>query len=255
MSASMLFCLFAIAVVPVAETPSGKPQIQAPPAAQVALVLDCSESMKLAERMKPAEAAVVDVLSILKDERFNVAVWLFGHRKGFEEDKVKWNNAVLDGKPIFPYDPKITHDNDVQKIERADFQTFFGHNLLRGMGKTPLRLALIQSLDWLAAGDRSIPRRLIVLTDGAATDSTLKNEDVAARMKQASGDAGQQRVKVTFLADSSARNALPYLHQLVQSMAEAVGERLDEQSVRLIQVPMQLERLRPELHKVLGVRE
>jgi hypothetical protein len=170
--------------------------------ATIVFVLDCSGSManqldprtgqvmvdalgrKLATygRMNAARAALERILSDLaKIGKYDVALWLYGHRVGNDESgRTVWNEAAWG-----PRDPSVVPANDVQPVIEAqplDEQSLNGvflpqlnrkvNDPSRGQrfqvgpyGQTPLYRAICDAAQSLSRLD-SEQRRLIVITDG-----------------------------------------------------------------------------------------
>ncbi len=181
-----------------------KPATRYPPTIQVvgdtgkpgaiAFVLDCSGSMNeevasaagtaKTTRMERANKALKAVLADLAGVgRYNVSLWLYGHRRGFNT-KIPGRDYPL--LPVWntswgPADPAVSYREDVERVwpheitKRFDLagykdltSTILDTRKVQPLGFTPLYLSMKRAAtEDLAQQDKESPRRLIVITDGA----------------------------------------------------------------------------------------
>jgi hypothetical protein len=173
-----------------------------PQAQAVAIVFDCSGSMgqRLADgrtRLDAGRAAVAELLdSIAKSGRWDVSLWLYGHRTRWSRDKDGKYVAGLtpaglaakaaagrDGQPF-----ALVPGDDVEQVLPMQPLTpavveRIGMTLspLEPGGETPLYLAISEALKTDFDGGRTdVPGHVLVVTDGA-------NDQTGGRYVTASG--------------------------------------------------------------------
>ncbi|MBM4010424.1 MAG: hypothetical protein FJ286_03450 [Planctomycetes bacterium] len=173
-----------------------------PQAQAVAIVFDCSGSMgqRLADgrtRLDAGRAAVAELLdTIAKSGRWDVSLWLYGHRTRWSRDKDGKYVAGLtpagvaakaaagrDGQPF-----KLVPGDDVEQVLPMQPLTpavveRIGMTLspLEPGGETPLYLSISEALKTDFDGGRTdVPGHVLVVTDGA-------NDQTGGRYVTASG--------------------------------------------------------------------
>lgn len=168
----------------------------------VAIVFDCSGSMgqRLADgrtRLDAGRAAVAELLdSLAKSGRWDVSLWLYGHRTRWSRDKdgkyvagltpagvVAKAAAGRDGQPF-----TLVPGDDVEQVLPMQPLTpavveriFLTLSPLEPGGETPLYLAISEALKTDFDGGRTdVPGHVLVVTDGA-------NDQTGGRYVTASG--------------------------------------------------------------------
>jgi hypothetical protein len=208
----------------------------------IAIILDCSESMGSNNFLKPARTALQRMLPVLltDDQDYDVSLWLFGHRRdlgGAWNPRAKqWQGGRL--SPALA-DVLITQDNDVQLIWESEQQprpVLFNEILpeesgvVAARGQTPLHLAMHQAVERsLADVTQDIPRRLLVITDGAdgvgpanRLRVSLPIEHLAATLSAANQENPERPVQVTLICSNVLQGA-GNIQDLVDELNRRVG--------------------------------
>ena len=150
----------------------------------VAIVLDCSSSMKepakiggRTTRMDEARSALEQILAQLaRDGGYDVRLWLYGHRVGLKKvgDRyvADWNDGwgeKPDPLPALPSEDveMALRTGKLNEQTLGDFEVLLqDQKKIRPWGGTPLYLAVYRAVNDLADLPEDEPRRLVVITDG-----------------------------------------------------------------------------------------
>ena len=225
-----------------------------PRAQSVAIVFDCSGSMgqRLADgrtRLDAGGAAVAELLaSMVKSGRWDVSLWLYGHRTKWSRDK--------DGKYVAGLTPAgiaakagagradqpftLVPGNDVEQVLPMQALTpavveRIGMILspLEPGGETPLYLAISEALTTDFDGGRSdLPGHVLVVTDGANDQTGGRYVTASAVEDQLARKNGRRRVplRIDVVGFGFAPNATDRASRMddVRNLATASGGRFYE---------------------------
>lgn len=150
----------------------------------VAIIFDCSSSMRLGSDGKEIEAAGISRMLFAKEavkdiakslaaaKNYKVSLWFYGHRVGLQAKDGSYVRITNPDWPM-PIPNGIAPGDDVEKVwsgtlndqTLADINAKI--NLAKPFGVTPLYLSMVQTIDGdLRNAPATAPRQLIVITDG-----------------------------------------------------------------------------------------